>query len=50
MNTYTEALNRAKQLYDSGSYNIDLLFSKNYNNPVDACVAMVEKLHERKML
>lgn len=24
--------------------------SKNYDNPLDACVAMIEKLHELKML
>lgn len=35
---------RYKDLY------IDLLFSENYNNLVDACVAMIEKLHELKML
>ena len=27
-----------------------LYFSSHYNNPVDACVAMIEKLHELKLL
>lgn len=35
---------RYKELY------IDLLFSENYNNPIDACYEMIIKLHELKML
>ena len=30
--------------------NEDNYASKNYDNPLDACVAMIEKLHELKML
>ena len=26
------------------------LHSRHYDNPVDACVAMIEKLHEQKLL
>jgi len=36
-------------VYHSTAYEMAIITS-DYNNPVDACVAMIERLHEQKLL